>query len=308
MEPGKGAAEPHAGEVLHTSGGFRIVRCETCAFVHATPVPTRAEMERLYRHEYYATEKPLYIARYLEDREWWDLVNDDRLDDIEAVTGATGRLLDVGSGPGLLLERAQARGWQVLGIEPSAQAAAHSRANGLEVVEEFLDERLAATLGSFDAIHAAALLEHLPDPAGMLRLVRSLLRPGGALVLVVPNDENPYQHAAVHGGALPPWWIAPPHHLNYFTPASLAALVRRCGLEVVDVATSFPIDQFLLMGDCYVGDDALGRAIHGRRVAFELALKAAGKNGLRRDLYRAQAELGIGREACVVARRPERTA
>jgi SAM-dependent methyltransferase len=305
VEPGKGAAEQHAGEVLHTSGDFRIVRCEACGFVHATPVPTREQMERLYRHEYYATEKPLYIERYLEDHEWWDLVHDDRLDDIEAVTGATGRLLDVGSGPGLLLERARARGWDVVGVEPSAQAAAHARALGLEVVEEFLEERLAAALGSFDAVHAAVLLEHLPDPAAMVRLMRTLLRPGGALVLVVPNDESPYQHAAVHDGALRPWWIAPPHHLNYFTPASLAALVRRTGFTVVDVSTSFPIDQFLLMGDRYVGDDALGRAMHGRRMAFELALKAAGKNGLRRDLYRAQAELGIGREACVVARRPE---
>jgi hypothetical protein len=142
----------------------------------------------------------------------------------------------------------------------------------------------------------------------MVRLMRGLMRPGGALLLVAPNDENPFQHAAIHDGRLQAWWIAPPHHLNYFTPDSLAALVARAGFDVVEVSTSFPIDQFLLMGDRYVGDDALGRAVHRRRMAFELALKAAGKNELRRELYRAQARLGVGREVSVLARRGVRPA
>jgi SAM-dependent methyltransferase len=302
------SAAAHPGIVIHESGAFRIVRCQTCAFVHATPLPTPAELERTYRHDYYATEKPLYIERYLEDRVWWDLVHDDRIDDLESVVGSGRRLLDIGSGPGLMIERARSRGWEAVGIEPSAQAAAHSRAQGLTVVEEFLDERTATALGRFDAIHAAAVLEHVPDPAAMVRLMRGLLRPGGALLVVAPNDENPFQHAAIHGGRLHPWWIAPPHHLNYFTPDSLAALVTRSGFAVVEMSTSFPIDQFLLMGDRYVGDDELGRAVHKRRMAFELALKAAGKNDLRRDLYRAQAALGIGREISVLARSAERPA
>jgi SAM-dependent methyltransferase len=294
----------HPGPILHEKNGFTVVACEGCRFAHVAPVPTAAELEHVYRHEYYATEKPLYIERYLEDRTWWDLVNDDRLDDLEAASGRKdGRLLDVGSGPGLFLERARDRGWSVKGVEPSSQAAAHARGRGLDILEDFLDERTAATLGAFDAIHSAAVFEHLPDPEGMLRILHRLLVPGGALLLVVPNDENPIQHAAVATQGLEPWWIAPPHHLNYFTPSTLSGLVARSGFEVVDVQTTFALDQFLLMGDLYVGRDDVGRVVHKRRMAFELAMKAGGQNAARRELQRSQAKAGIGREVVAVARR-----
>lgn len=294
----------HPGSVLHVKNGFTVVACESCGFVHVAPVPTAAELEHVYRHEYYATEKPLYIERYREDQAWWDLVNDDRLDDLEAASGrSTGRVLDVGSGPGLFLERARARGWEVKGVEPSAQAAAHSRAQGLDILEDFLDARTASTLGTFHAIHSAAVFEHLPEPAEMLRVLHGLLEPGGALLLVVPNDENPIQHAAVATQGLDPWWVGPPHHLNHFTTTSLASLVARNGFDVIDVQTSFPIDQFLLMGDVYVGRDEVGRAVHKRRMAFELAMNAAGQKAARRELQRAQAKAGVGREVVVVARK-----
>jgi 2-polyprenyl-3-methyl-5-hydroxy-6-metoxy-1,4-benzoquinol methylase len=298
----------HTGPVRHRKNGFVVIACDTCGFVHVAPVPTAQELEHLYHHAYYTTEKPTYIERYREDQAWWDLVNDDRLDDLEKAHGATmGRLLDVGSGPGLLLERARGRGWDVVGIEPSSQAVAHSRSLGLTIVEDFLDAHTAPALtasGRFQAIHCSFVLEHLPDPAGMLSLLSDLLVPDGALLLAVPNDENPIQYAAVATQGLQPWWIAPPHHLNYFTPTSLQGLVERVGFEVVDIQTSFPIDQFLLMGDSYVGNDALGRQVHKRRMAFELAMKAAGQNDARRELQRAQARAGIGREVVIVARKP----
>ena len=49
------------------------------------------------------------------------------------------RLLDIGSGPGFFLKTAKERGWRVLGIEPSRQAATHARDLGIEVVEGFFD-------------------------------------------------------------------------------------------------------------------------------------------------------------------------
>jgi SAM-dependent methyltransferase len=297
-------AGAHRGERIHEKNGFSVIACEVCGFTHAYPVPSAEELEHVYRHEYYATEKPLYIERYREDQTWWDLVNDDRLDDLEAVLGGRrGRLLDVGSGPGLFLERGRSRGWSVVGIEPSSQAAAHSKSRGLEIVEEFLDAQIGPRLGRFDAVHSAAVFEHLPDPAGMLEVIREMLLPGGALVVVVPNDENPIQRAAVATQGLEPWWVGPPHHLNYFTPKSLSALIARSGFDVTDVYTSFPLDQFLLMGDVYIGKDDVGRAVHRRRMAFELAMDAAGERPARRALQRAQAAAGIGREAVVVARR-----
>jgi hypothetical protein len=76
--------------------------------------------------------------------------------------------------------------------------------------------------------------------------------------------------------------------------------------EIVSVETSFPIDLFLLMGDNYIGDDERGRACHAKRKAFELALARAGKTALKQELYRSLAQLGIGRDVFVVARKAYR--
>jgi len=145
------APASHHGAALFEKDGFVVCACESCGFSHVIPVPTPAELAELYRHAYYATEKPLYLERYERDRAWWNLTNDDHLELGErALGGRRGRVLDVGSGPGLFLDRARERGWEAVGIEPSAQAAAKARGRGHTIVEEFLGERTASGLGAFD--------------------------------------------------------------------------------------------------------------------------------------------------------------
>ena len=188
-------------------------------------------------------------------------------------------------------------------MEPSGTAAAYSRKLGLDIVEGFFDKKLAGTLGTFDAVHMSEVLEHLPDPAGALALARSLLAPGGILCVSSPNDYNPIQQTLRSVEKYKPWWVTPPLHLNYFSVQSLAALMKRAGFDVFLQEASFPIDLFLLMGDNYVHDDALGRACHAKRKRLELAFAATGRNGLRRELYRACAGLGLGRDCLVFGKR-----
>src|SRR5262249_54078175 len=184
-----------------------------------------------------------------------------------------GRLLDIGCSGGFFLAHAAARGWQVLGIEPSAQAAAHARGLGVPVIERFLDELDWAALGEFDAVHLKLVLEHLADPTGVLSAVAAHLRPDGIVCVQVPNDFNTLQavvRATVHG--TPPWWVAPPYHVNYFTFESLEHLLTRVGFTPVRRDTNFPMEVFLLMGDYYVGDETVGRVCHERRMALEQRL------------------------------------
>lgn len=290
--------------MVDEKGGFRVVACEPCGFRHVLPLPSERELSELYDQDYYSNEKPLYIERVREDLDWWRVVYRERFEALERALGSgRRRILDVGSGPGTFLATGAARGWETLGIEPSAQAAAHARDElGLEIVEAFLDERSARELGTFGAVHLCNVLEHVPDPAGLVALARSVLDPGGVLLAIVPNDYNPLQRALREAAGFEPWWIAPPHHLNYFDTESLPALLERAGLDVLERETTFPMELFLLMGDDYVGDDALGRACHTKRKRLERTLDAAGLSGLKRRLYRALAELGIGREIQVLAR------
>ncbi len=295
----------HQGRVLDTVGVFDVIECVPCSFKHVVPIPTAEELEQVYTHNFYLRDKPLYLERHREDLDWWNLVYSERYDTLEEQLDPKGgrRILDVGSGPGFFLLHGQQRGWATLGIEPSAQAAAHARGLGLEIMEAFLNESTARELGAFDAVHLSEVLEHVPDPKKLLTLIHGMLKPRGLVCIAVPNDYSPFQEALRKVCQFKPWWVAPPHHLNYFDFDSLSTLLKGTDFEVVAKEATFPIDMFLLMGDNYVGNDSLGRACHGKRKLFERNLEAAGLGKLRRELYRRLAEVGIGREVVITARR-----
>ncbi len=294
----------HSGPVLASANGFDVIECQTHGFRHIIPIPTPEELTEAYKHEYYSAEKPLYLERHREDLEWWNMVYAERYDTLEAhLPYDHRRLLDVGSGPGFFLLHGKERSWDVRGIEPSLQACAHSRSLGLDVANEFLSAQNAASFGQFDAINMSEVLEHIPDPETFLKLVHGMLADDGLICIAVPNDFNDLQAAAVSQQPLPKWWVAPPHHINYFDHASLARLVQHCGYEVVHQEATFPIEIFLLMGDLYIGNDTLGRACHGRRKTFELNMQRAGYGDLKRKLYQKLAGLNIGREVVLFARK-----
>lgn len=299
------AWQGHAGMRIAHAKGHDIVDCAACGFKHAMPLPKPEALEQAYRENYYAEGKPTFLDHAGEDQAWAELAQIDRLEIFEHhLAPSRRRLLDIGSGPGFFLKTAKSRGWDVLGVEPSRQAASHARGLGVEVVEGFFNAETAPALGCFDVVHLNNVLEHIPNPIALLVLARDLLVPGGLICVNVPNDFSPFQLAARAAAGAPEWWIAPPHHLNYFDFSSLAGLLERLGFEVVERMTSFPMEAFVMMGDNYVGDAALGRACHDKRKKFDLALDAAGLKSARRAFYRALAGAGIGREAVVIARLP----
>lgn len=294
----------HDGPVIDRKNDFDVIDCAPCGFRHVQPLPTAEELSALYQEEYYTREKPLYLERTQEDLAWWTLAYTDRYEFFEnQLPQNRRRLLEVGSGPGYFLQLGHSRGWDTVGIEPSAQAAAHIREMGLTVVEDFLSPRTAAELNPFDVVHLYNVLEHVPDPAEIISLAHGLLDPDGLISVCVPNDYNPLQNILRETDGFQPWWLAPPHHLNYFTFDSLAGLLDRAGFDVVERTTSFPMEVFLLLGQNYVGDDALGRLCHKRRKKLDQRLEGAGHSEVRQDLYRGLAALGIGREVQLIARR-----
>ena len=295
----------HNGPKIAAAGNHDIIDCFECGFRHALPLPDAAALEQQYRETYYADEKPDFIAHAGEDQDWFALAQNDRLEAFERrLALGRRRLLDIGCGPGFFLKTAIARGWQGHGIEPSRQACAHARGLGAAVTEGFFDAETAPALGRFDAVNLTNVLEHVADPIGVLTRAAQLLEPGGVLCVGVPNDFSPFQIGARGALGIGEWWVAPPHHLNYFDFDSLAALLTRLGLGAQERTTSFPMEAFLMMGDDYTCDPVLGRACHGRRKRFDFALETAGLKEVRRGFYRALASQGIGREAVIIATKP----
>jgi 2-polyprenyl-3-methyl-5-hydroxy-6-metoxy-1,4-benzoquinol methylase len=292
----------HDGSLVTRAKGFDVIACAICGFRHVIPLPEAAELERTYRDTYYTEEKPMFLAHAGEDQDWAALASSDRLESFERLLPRDRRrLLDVGCGPGFFLKTAKERGWSVQGLEPSRQAAEHARKLGLDVVEDFFNARTASKLPRFDVVHLNNVLEHVPNPLRVVRLARGLLAPGGLICLNVPNDFTPFQAGARAALSLSEWWVAPPHHLNYFDFESLSQLITSQGFAIAERSTSFPMELFLLMGLDYTNDPDLGRACHNQRKKFDLGLESAGLKETRRAFYRALAHAGIGREAVVIA-------
>ena len=291
----------HSGSVLDRANGFSVLDCSDCGFIHLNPVPTENELDKVYREEYYTDEKPLFIERVMEDLPWWDGVYNDRYDFFESrLPGSRRSVLDIGCGPGYFLKAGMERGWKCFGVEPSSRAAAHARSLGLEVMNTFFDSGLAAALGKrFDAVHLSEVLEHVPDPSMVLKAAGSLMDEGGLICCVVPNDYSPVQKVLKEKLHYKPYWLAPPHHINYFNFDTMKALLEKTGFSVVGTTSMFPIDFFLLMGDDYVGNDELGRASHARRKRLDLMLSEPELKGFKKEMYELMAKHGIGREMIV---------
>ena len=151
------------------------------------------------------------------------------------------RVLDVGCGTGsvsrLLREHRHAR---IVGVEPNAERAALCRDRGLEVHTGYLTAELLATLGQFDAIVFADVLEHLADPAAMLRLVRPALKPGGVVVASMPNVAHWTVRAQLLLGRFNyrPSGIMDATHLRWFTFCTARELFERSGFRVDAMAGS----------------------------------------------------------------------
>lgn len=291
----------HSGTTLDAKDGARIIDCRSCGFAHVFPLPSGKELAHFYEQEFYQHERPNYFSETKEDLPWWMATYNNYYEFFERRTkGRT--LLDIGSGPGHFLACGKKRGWKTVGIEPSAPAARYSNKRGLATVNEFFSYERAKRLGTFDVVHAALVLEHVPDPAGFITDMKKMLKKSGHIGIFVPNDYNPLQRILREERGFKPWWVVPRHHLNYFTVESMKRLLTRLGFTVEDVIASYPLETFLLAGKNYVGNHAIGRACHAQRKAFELALYKKDP-ALLNDLYTGLAAAGIGRECMIIAKK-----
>lgn len=162
-----------------------------------------------------------------------------------------GRVLDVGCGNGRAVALLGSLGWEAEGIDSDAEAVAAGRSAGLSLHAGTLET--VALEQTFDAITMRHVIEHVHDPASLLRQCHRLLRPHGQLVIVTPNAES-WLHR-IYGRD----WLAldPPRHLEVFTLSALRSLVGAAGYTVEQAGTSFHSAVMVA-----VGSRALRR--HGR--------------------------------------------
>jgi SAM-dependent methyltransferase len=221
------------------NGAYAFIGCLSCGVFFVDPMPP-AELigSDHYTETYYSAVQPRPEEDLFEELSLDGAAR--RMQRIERARGGErGRLLDVGCGTGFQLAAAKARGWGVAGVEVSATAAESARAtHGVDVVTGTLEDA-GFEPGSFDAIVCSHVVEHVPDPVGLLTQVRSLLAPGGVAVIAVPNSRGLIYAAynVVHrargryGKDRFSCSLFPPSHLIAFDGGSLREGLKRAGLR-----------------------------------------------------------------------------
>jgi 2-polyprenyl-6-hydroxyphenyl methylase / 3-demethylubiquinone-9 3-methyltransferase len=194
---------------------------------------------------------------------WWDPhsefkplhdINPLRLGYIDEIAHIAGkRVLDVGCGGGILAESMAERGAEVTGIDmgeaPLEVARLHLLESGLEVHYQHIPvEQLAQQQpASFDVVTCMEMLEHVPDPASVIRACHDLVKPGGKVFFSTLN-RNPKSYLFAIVGAEYVLNMLPKgthDFAKFIRPSELSHWTREAGLETEDIVgmTYNPLTQ-----------------------------------------------------------------
>lgn len=225
--------------------GFQYERCGECDTVLMNPRPSQELMHTFYAtsenyafwnaHIFPATDETRRLKIFRPRAE--------RVQAICAERGIRGGIaLEVGAAYGTFCEELVRLGLfdEVIALEPTPDLAETCRRKGLRTIEAPI-EKCGLDEGSLTLVSAFEVLEHLFDPAAFVRSVARYLRPGGLFVLSCPNIRG-FDNATL--GTLSN--TIDHEHVNYLHPYSLRRLLRRAGLEVLDVLTPGRLDADLV--------------------------------------------------------------
>lgn len=138
-----------------------------------------------------------------------------------------GKVLEIGSNDGYLLQQFKEFGCSVIGVEPSLNLSQDHIDKGVPVVAGFFTTKLIDTMhwkDSFDYIIGNNVLAHIPDTLDVVMAIADALRPGGILIAECGN-----QSGIVSGECIDNVYH---EHIDYYSPFSFSVLLQRAGLYV----------------------------------------------------------------------------
>jgi 2-polyprenyl-3-methyl-5-hydroxy-6-metoxy-1,4-benzoquinol methylase len=219
---------------------YRVLRCLDCGVAYVDDQRSAEQVQAAYDHDIYGDY--LVPVADLEDK-----VADDVMNYFSTLAQPhlpqPARILDIGCGKGHFLQRLDPQRYQRHGLEPAQPLARHAR-------DHFgLDNVLAATLAAadyppdhFDAVTLWMVIEHIPEPAQLVRDIHRVLKPGGVLLISTPNFQSLLTCIARMLLAVSFERIKGPlarflntSHVLGFSPAGLDRLLQRHGFRVVAV-------------------------------------------------------------------------
>lgn len=213
-----------------SSESFDIWECAQCTGRFTQDVPDLQHIGSYYQSEEYIshteTKEGLINRLYHSVRK---ITMRSKQNWVKSASGVKqGTLLDIGSGTGAFLHHMKLLSWDVTGLEPDAGA----RAKALELYKletRSIEDLFKLEPAQFDCITMWHVLEHVHDLHAYLDKIYELLKPGGALLIAVPN------YTSTDAKAYKAHWAAydVPRHLYHFSPASMDVLMQQHQFTIV---------------------------------------------------------------------------
>ena len=209
-----------------THHSFQIAHCAACGFDVTSPQPSIETIGAYYPEGYYGKPEERRFPPLVEALQ--KLLYAQRVRMVESVAGRRrGRVLDVGCGRGLLLQAFHRRGWEVQGTELSDQAARYAREVAGVAVETGCVEDIKFPEAHFDVVTMWHVLEHVHDPRVVLAEVSRILKPGGVLLVGVPNfsgfEARFFKDKWFH--------LDVPRHVTHLTKSMLKSVLSENGFQ-----------------------------------------------------------------------------
>lgn len=204
-------------DFLVTGESFDLLLDSKRDLLITSPQPKAEDLAKYYKSDAYISHtdsKETFVASLYQNVKKYSLALKLRL--ILTLNGSPGSLLDIGAGTGDFLKLAKDNGWDVKGVEPNDGASNLARKKNLEIYEN-IDMLSGKT---FDVVTLWHVLEHLPDLEIITQKIEDLIKPGGTLIVAVPNfksyDAKHYKN----------YWAAydTPRHLWHFSKTAMSTI------------------------------------------------------------------------------------
>lgn len=215
---------------LHGYRQLDIYRCEDTGYRFFHPRELAGEAQ--FYDQFWALDNPTIHRPKNAWRDDWQFA----LEQLEPED----RVLDVGCAEGAFISRAGEVA-RLEGIDENAEGCRIANERGLNVSCTSVTDFAASHRDAYDKVVASQVLEHVFDVAGFIQALKDLLRPGGEMILSVPNNQPYYAGWAKYEPL-----NNPPHHIGLWNEESLRKMARHFGLEVERVAYLGAPDRFAL--------------------------------------------------------------
>lgn len=228
-------------KTVYRFNDFSVLKCRTCRSSWRSNMYDQNQIIQIYcdeayqKHPYFSYEKD-EIENLMKER----FKSYSRaLDYLESVIGL-GRLLDVGCGSGAFLSIAKRRGWSVDGIEIAPGLSKISERNTNSEIVNCSFEEANMSQNHYDVVSFWDIIEHLVDPISALDKARTLLRPGGIVLLCTPNEQSLLARAGwilyeLTGSYYnyPALALHPSAHTYFFSKSCLKRLLEESKFRVI---------------------------------------------------------------------------